>query len=314
MEPLIYKKTLEIEMLDTCNLKCETCARLDFPQSKIHLKPEQIYSIVKDNKYERIQFMGSRSEPTLHPKFLEIITWLLDNNIEIELYTNGVTRNRKWWTLFNEALSINNRANNLIINWGLAGNNEELHKIYRQSSLSKLIENVKIMTNAINLGLYIMFDYNTKGYLNPIDTTGMISINKPFNNLFVGVLYIHSGDWYLKDHLKSQSIQKYIIKDYDDSYYTHCMGDGINFYSMDQNLYKCKYQYEALSSEERLLQPTKVNINICKENCNIDLLPKIRDKFISNNKYEFERRFNESRVFNIEYLRGLRGLNETKNN
>ena len=311
LSPYVNKKTLELEIHDHCNLNCITCARVHFKRTGSKLKIEDIASIIKEHNYERVQLMGSRSEPILYPQFKELLLWFFDNNIEVELYTNG-TLSPKFWEDINNITPLGK----LIINWGLAGNNEEDHKFYRQNSLTKVLENVKAIPNAINVGLFIMFDYNTKGYNNPVTDEDILEIDKPISKYFDGILYIHSGDHYLQNDFKAQKVNKYIIPD---TKY-HCMGDNVNFLSMYGKLYHCKYQYEAREYQKlpyvcnaHYKEDDVIDERICEDNCKINFHKRIKDKFVFAGKIIFQREFNESRGFNIEYFLKLKEIREKIN-
>lgn len=306
ISPFVTKKTLELEIHDKCNLNCITCARVHFKRTGNSLTIEDISKVIIEHKYERVQLMGSRSEPILYPQFKELLLWLYSNNIEVELYTNG-TLTPKFWEEINQIT----KPGQLIINWGIAGNNEDHHKFYRHNSLEKILENVKAIPNAINVGLFIMFDYNTKGYNNPVTEEDIIKIDEPIGKYFDGILYIHSGDHYLQNDFKAQKVNKFIIED---TKYK-CMGDNINFLSLYGKLYHCKYQYEAREYQklpyvqsQNYLPDSEIDTRICEDNCKINFHKRIKDRFVFSGRVLFHREFNESRGFNVDYFLKLKEI------
>jgi len=84
---------IEIDILYKCNLKCESCNRSSAQvESEDYISIKQIEAFIAESinlnkKWNLINILGG--EPTLHPKFLEIINLILFNYIEI--YSKSTT-------------------------------------------------------------------------------------------------------------------------------------------------------------------------------------------------------------------------------
>jgi hypothetical protein len=92
------KDMIEIDITYECNLLCYNCNRSSAQApEKLHMSLEKIKDFVKDSlsknkQWKRIRVLGG--EPTLHPKFLEILEELLaykhwNPGCIIEVVTNG---------------------------------------------------------------------------------------------------------------------------------------------------------------------------------------------------------------------------------
>ena len=89
----------DIHIINACNLSCKNCSVLDFKfaddqEGKIvntFLSLEQVkkqVNLIKDWGYqlEVLKILGG--EPTNHPKFPEIVDFLLDSGVAKEVYVN----------------------------------------------------------------------------------------------------------------------------------------------------------------------------------------------------------------------------------
>jgi hypothetical protein len=83
-----------IELTDDCNIKCSTCIASSFPGSGGHKTIDKIKRMVKvvegdSNHPETIMLSGG--EPTIHPKFNQIVEYVFESKIpHVILITNGV--------------------------------------------------------------------------------------------------------------------------------------------------------------------------------------------------------------------------------
>lgn len=86
---MLYPKTVQIEIVDNCNLKCAYC---DFPKeiTQNNMNYKEFTSIVDQALYaEEIcpQFWG---EPTMHPDFLKMLEYIKKSGKKASYFTNGV--------------------------------------------------------------------------------------------------------------------------------------------------------------------------------------------------------------------------------
>jgi MoaA/NifB/PqqE/SkfB family radical SAM enzyme len=94
--------TFHIELTTFCNASCPGCRRTIELSSfiKQHLDIQFLINIDKEfyKNLKKIQICGNLGDPILHPKFFNIIEFLLENfDGEIEISTNGEPHNNKWW-------------------------------------------------------------------------------------------------------------------------------------------------------------------------------------------------------------------------
>ena len=237
--------SLEIELLDKCNLRCKLCNRIELKETSNYLKPNEVYQRIKEINPTKIIFMGNKSEPIMYYdketntnliKLIKEIQFQFPD-IQIELYTNGTAQKIDFWKELNQLKPIS-------IYWALAGTSQEEHQIYRKNKLSEIVSNVGVCYNHVNIALYIMFEYNNINKPEPIKHNQLKYLSRSiiFQN-FDFILYIHTGDFEEKDIFKPQDIKKWIIPT-DKNYQYRCQGNSSKFLSETNEIYFCKYQGE----------------------------------------------------------------------
>ena len=333
-------KRLEVEVLDSCNLRCKLCNRYGLKSTSTSLSPDDLIARIEELQPDKLLFMGHKSEPTLYQwtdgfkdwnliDLIDIIQTIYPD-LEIELYTNGSSmppkQNEKFWTEFNELKPIT-------IYWCVAGINENDHQKYRGNRLRHIIDNVNLNTNHLNIALFIMFKYNHPNQSNPskpvtnkeLEELAKDQFFKPFDN----ILFMHTGDVYARGQLESQDIHKFIIKDK----VNYCMGESSHFLTEKNKIHFCKYFAEIIelnNIEELLHQDTYHNykrdeiskfIHVSKniygicENCSY-FMPQIQDKlFNTNGKYLASMNIDQKFTINNKKLREeANATNAAKNN
>ena len=94
-------QTLEkiyIEPTNTCNLNCSTCIRNIWDEPDSFMSKVTFVNILKHiNEISPIPsvFFGGYGEPLNHPDIFEMINKLKNNNIKVELITNGILLTKK---------------------------------------------------------------------------------------------------------------------------------------------------------------------------------------------------------------------------
>ena len=158
-----YYLEVELDLTGTCNLSCPLCSRnYTHAQHMVHKNIRPLDEIIEQlNTFpniERAFVAGQVSEPTLYPDFLDYLRYLKSRNIYIELYTNGSTRDQKFWRTLSNILDEDDQ-----VHFTICGSTQELHETYRVgSSLSKILENVKAFRSDKNNDYcqFIRFEYN----------------------------------------------------------------------------------------------------------------------------------------------------------
>jgi radical SAM protein with 4Fe4S-binding SPASM domain len=84
--------SMEIEFNQTCNLRCIYCYALDNPGNRNELTVAEFKDVISqaaDMGAKKIIILGG--EPLLYPHLMEMIGFIRDLGLEIELFTNGTT-------------------------------------------------------------------------------------------------------------------------------------------------------------------------------------------------------------------------------
>ena len=159
---------LEIGLTGTCNLECPLCIRQTHPEyvDKV-VKYRSYEEIIKQlDEYTNLEFItiaGSISEPTLHPRLLDIIRYLTKRDIEISLYINGDTYKDNYYRKL--GVVFKNARGNIYLT--MCGSTQELHEKYRvNSQLDRVLRRLDILlkyTDSIVL-TWLIFNYNEDDY------------------------------------------------------------------------------------------------------------------------------------------------------
>lgn len=165
----IYNAGIHIEISANCNSRCLDCGRyvkgtdtvnpyvdigragnMSFETFKRVFDPK----IIQNARY--VNFTGTYGEATIHPEFLDWVTWLgdetlklsekreelgLEPRIQLIMETNGGLHGPDWWTEF--AQIVKDRFHRFSrITFGIDGTDDETHQMYRRGvSWHKIMEN-----------------------------------------------------------------------------------------------------------------------------------------------------------------------------
>jgi organic radical activating enzyme len=197
-------KDIEFELSNYCNADCPLCARnylnKDILNSKFRPISElllQLDNIIKNNSVKWIRLVGAVSEPTLHPKFLKLITELKNRNLNIEICTNGDTRTPDFWKSLNKLLDKNDK-----VYFTICGSTQEVHELYRKkTNLKNILNNIKYFQsgntkNKIDYAQCIQFDYNYQD-LNSERFKKMISF---ISNIYMTKTYLKMNSKLYKNY------------------------------------------------------------------------------------------------------------------
>ena len=81
-------KKIYVEITNNCNLNCSFCSEIKKPKKEMTIKEFEII-INKIKKYTDYIYIHIKGEPLLHSKLDEIISICDDNNIYVNITTNG---------------------------------------------------------------------------------------------------------------------------------------------------------------------------------------------------------------------------------
>ena len=132
-------KKVYIEITNICNLKCKFCPETNRKKEFINLESfENI--IAKIKKYTNLVCLHVKGEPLLHPNLKEILKVLDENNLKVNVTTNG--------TLLKNKLNILKGSRSLRqINISLHSITQ--NEIFDKEYLHKIFESVDEMNNVI---------------------------------------------------------------------------------------------------------------------------------------------------------------------
>ena len=83
---------LEIDLIDACNLSCPLCNRNVLKSKDGYIPLDEWISIFDQYKYLKAIFLiGTRSEHTLYPEFLNLMRYFKSRGLSIIISTNGCT-------------------------------------------------------------------------------------------------------------------------------------------------------------------------------------------------------------------------------
>ena len=153
---------LELELTNICNLKCPLCVR---ETHGIKGKDWRPLEEVKEqlDQFPNLEFVtlaGSSAEPTTYPHLFEVIKYLRDRDINIELYINGDTKTDAYYM----SLGVIFRSCKGNVYFTICGSTQELHEKYRvNSNLERVMRRIDIFDKfSDNKGIltWIVFSYN----------------------------------------------------------------------------------------------------------------------------------------------------------
>jgi MoaA/NifB/PqqE/SkfB family radical SAM enzyme len=177
----------EIEITSRCNAACPVCARTvlnDANKLVVEDLPYEQFVEIFENYYldnNMFYFCGTIGDAMTHPKILDIFKFLIDKNANIDVHTNGGTRNAAFWKELAELSKLHKNSNNRSLNvrWNVDG--IETNKLYRVNvDINKVLSNMKTYVDHGGKAswYYIVFDWN----LDEIDKAKQLadSLNIPF--------------------------------------------------------------------------------------------------------------------------------------
>jgi len=138
---------LLIEPTSVCNLKCPMCFQVDetfTTKSNMGMMDIDLFKSIIDQAVEggtTALTLASRGEPTLHPKFLEMIKYASNKFLEIKINTNG--------TRFNENIAktiLECEISEVVFSID-DSQKDRYEKIRVGANFEKVLENVKIFAN-----------------------------------------------------------------------------------------------------------------------------------------------------------------------
>lgn len=169
--PITDLYSLQIEITTFCNSHCIGCARNVEGAEKqpwlplIHMDDKiwhNIVNIYTKYKYPRMMFNGNFGDAIMHPKLIEFLEKLVDNNVktEIRISTNGGVRNEQFWKALAEVLGQTSTSSN--VEFSVDGIEDTNHIYRRGVDWDRLQDNMSTFINAGGNAIWrmIVFEHN----------------------------------------------------------------------------------------------------------------------------------------------------------
>jgi len=168
-------KTVQIEVTNNCQAMCPGCQRnIDGvsvnPTLVTGTKGNMPFDIVKKalpvellKTLERIEFNGNFGDAPFHPQLKEIVQYIIENkndNLFIEMSTNGGMHNPKWWADLAKSWMFNKEC---CVWFAIDGTDNKTQQMYRRNvSYDKAIANARAFIDAGGNAewQFIVFDHN----------------------------------------------------------------------------------------------------------------------------------------------------------
>jgi len=161
-------KNIHFELSSNCQASCPMCARnhhggIDNPLVKISdISLEFFTSVINEafiKQLDSITLCGNLGDPLLNKELIPIVEYIVscNNDIKIDIHTNGSLRNIQWWQQLAQALNSVST-----VQFGIDGL-EDTHALYRiGTDFNKIIENASAFIAAGGKARwnYITFKHN----------------------------------------------------------------------------------------------------------------------------------------------------------
>ena len=156
---------LELDLSTICNAHCPLCYRnyRSFPECYYHPYIRPYDEVVKQlDTYKNLNYVmlvGAMSEPTLYPRFLDLVQYLKNRHVDIEICTNGDTRDKEFWIKLGELLSEYDA-----VYFTVCGCTQKTHEYYRSgTNLTNILKNAAYLRSSkpIDYAQCIRFAYNS---------------------------------------------------------------------------------------------------------------------------------------------------------
>jgi len=87
----LFPISVDLHLTMACNLRCKWCTDRELMKSKASLSYEKILSLIDEfSEHGTGITIEGGGEPTLYPKFSEVVQYAFDKHVDLGLITNGV--------------------------------------------------------------------------------------------------------------------------------------------------------------------------------------------------------------------------------
>lgn len=153
------RSDINLDITNRCTLECPKCIRQVFRNRKEKIPgsdmPMKHFDMLL-KKFDRFVFCGQLSDPIFHPKFIEILQKLRDNNKKASIHTAASQKSVEW---YKKAFKTFPGAD---WNFGIDGLPKDSHKYRINQDGEKLFDVMVMASKIINnvFWQYIVFKYN----------------------------------------------------------------------------------------------------------------------------------------------------------
>jgi len=179
---------LNWEITGSCNLRCKHCIVSAGDTSSKDVSTKDIINFLEKLKKHNISINFTGGEPFFRKDFNKILKYCIDNNIKIQIITNGLLFNKEYLTLIKE--------NNVHLGISIESfNKDHFEAIRGVNTFDKLMSNIDVLRSKnIPFDIYTTFNkyntneikeiltyakkYNSKVHFNDITVDGRAKENK----------------------------------------------------------------------------------------------------------------------------------------
>jgi len=192
-------KDLELELTTLCNARCPLCYRnykefdARYPTTQIRPIKDVISQLGDYPDLEWIRLVGTISEPTLYKHFFELVSYIKERGIKIEICTNGDTNNEFWWAELSQLMTKEDE-----VYFSICGSTQELHEIYREGTrLDSILRNANAFRgdNKNDYAQCIRFSYNSEDF----ESNAFKDVVSAFSNIYMTETFLQKDKENYKD-------------------------------------------------------------------------------------------------------------------
>lgn len=184
----------EFELTTRCNAHCPLCYRnyktfaKHYPKNLERPVSDICQQISEMPNLKWIYLVGSISEPTMHSNFLQIVQFIKEKNILIELCTNGSTHNEDFWRALGNLLTEDDK-----VYFTICGSTQKIHATYRRgTNLAKILKNADALRTVkkCDYAQCIRFAYNNED----LNSENFRKIVQKFSHIYWTETFIKQPD------------------------------------------------------------------------------------------------------------------------
>lgn len=198
MKQLSVVEDVELELTTLCNAKCQLCYRNytsfndHYPGTQIRPFDAIVSQLDTFPQLKWVRLVGTISEPTLYPHFLELVAYIKSKNINIEICTNGDTNTHEWWAELSGLLTSTDR-----VYFTICGSTQQLHEQYRRNTrLCRILSNATAFRSSKHndYAQCIRFRYNS----DDLDSPEFANVVSAFSHIYwTETFLLKSHDTYM---------------------------------------------------------------------------------------------------------------------